>query len=190
MTAAADNLANVTAPILVELDEETWKAQIDRVTKWLDNVLLVQATFRQLADDTVGKVREPHFKEFLTQIAETARRHERQAEDLYRVIGREPSLARRLGGTVMSKARQGLADLVAMGGGAAGAWGDVRQMLLTNLDAMGAFGTAEQLGLALGIPTIEEITFAVINEKSAQQLLLQEMLMEIAAQSILHKAEL
>lgn len=178
----------VARPILVELDEDTWKTQIDRVESWLGNVLMVQSTFRQLAEDTADKVKEPHFKEYLGEIAKTARRHEQMAEELYRTIGRRPSTTRRLGGSALSKVRQGLADILAYSGGAAGAWGDIRQMLLVNLDAIGAFGTAEQLGLALGIPAIEDITFQVINEKAAQQMVLQELLLEMAAQSILYKA--
>jgi flagellar motor component MotA len=148
---------------------------------------MTQTTFRHLVEDAHDKVNEPHFKEYLKEIAETAKRHEEKAEELYRVIGREPAIGRKLIGTVMSKARQAFANLQDAAGGAVGGFREVRQLLIANVDSMDAFVAAEQIGLALGLPEIVDITFPVENEKSAHQLLLQEILLEMAAQSILYK---
>lgn len=52
---------------------------------------------------------------------------------------------------------------------------------------MSAFAVAEQLGLALGIPEILDITFDVVSEKSTDQLLLQECASEICSKSILYQ---
>src|SRR2546421_127547 len=126
-------------PILLELDEQTWKEWLDRTENWFGNVLMIQATFRQLAEDTLDKVHEPHIRAYLTDLLETAKQHEQKAEELYRVIGRDPSHARKLGGTLLSKASQVVADVQGIAGGAVGGWRDLRQLLLTNLDALGAF---------------------------------------------------
>lgn len=182
------NLSHTSEPLLLELDEQTWKDWLDRVESWLGNVLMLQATFRQLAEDTLNKVHEPHIRAYLADLLETAKQHEQKVEELYRVIGRDPSHARQLGGTLMSKASQVLADVQGIAGGAVGGWRDLRQLLLSNLDALGAFAIAEQLGLALGIPEIVEITFPIVQEKSTHQLLLQEYLLEMGPVSILYHA--
>lgn len=188
-TATATTTA-IAGPILIELDEQTWNEQIDAAAAWFDNLLMIQATFRDLAEDTAGKIGEPHIKAYITDIFEAARGHEQKARELYPIIGREPAQSgvRKLGGTLLSKASQVVADLQGAAGGAAGNWRDIRQLLLTNLDSMGAFAVAEQLGLALGLPEIVDITFPIVNEKSTQQLLLQEYMLEMAPKSILYKA--
>jgi hypothetical protein len=48
-----------TEPILLELDEQTWKEWLDRTETWFGNVPMIQVTFRQLAEDTLDKVHEP-----------------------------------------------------------------------------------------------------------------------------------
>lgn len=180
----------MTDPILVELDQESWNTWIERTTTWFDNVLMTQTTFRHLAEDTQDKVNEPHFKEFLKEIAETAKRHEEQAEALYRAIGRDPAAGRKLMGTILSKAQEMFGNLENMAGGAVGGFRNVRQLMLANVDSMGAFAAAEQLGYALGLPEVANIAFAVENEKSKHQLLLQEIMLEMAAQAILYKTAL
>lgn len=180
----------MSEPILVELDSESWNTWLDRAATWFGNVLMTQTTFRQLAEDTQDKVNEPHFKAFLKEIAETAKRHEEQAEALYRAIGRDPAAGRKLMGTILSKAQETFGNLENMAGGAAGGFRDVRQLMLTNLDSMGAFAIAEQLGYALGLPEVANIAFAVENEKSKHQLLLQEIVLEMAAQAILYRTAL
>jgi hypothetical protein len=182
--------ATGTEPVLIELDEEAWKDHLDNVESWLGNVLMAQASFRQLAEDVRDKVSEPHLKAYLGEVAEVAQRHEQQAEELYRVIGRDPSTARKLGGTALAKARQAWADLFGLAGGAAGPWHDLQQLFLASLNAMGAFGVAEQLGLALGIREIVEITFPISNEKTKYHLLLKELVLETASLAILYKADI
>jgi hypothetical protein len=179
---------NSASPLLLELGREAWEEQIGRVASWLDNVLMLQAAFGQLTRDTADKVREPHIKAYLSDIAARATEHERKAEELYRVIGRQPSATRKVGGVVASKAEEALAKIEGLMGGAVGNWQELRQLLVANLNSMGAFAIAEQLGLALGIPEIPEITFPVVHEKSTQQLLLQEYMLEMAAKSILYQA--
>ncbi|HKN87053.1 MAG TPA: hypothetical protein VJV04_09355 [Nitrospiraceae bacterium] len=124
----------------------------------------------------------------LSALVETAKEHERKVDDLYAVIGREPSSVRRVGAALMSKGSEVVADVEGFMGGATGAWKDIRVLLIANLDSMGAFAVAEQLGLALGIPNIVDITFPIVHEKSTQHLLLQEYMLEMASVSILYKA--
>lgn len=173
--------------ILIELDNKTWNEQMDNVQSWLDNLLLTQASFRQLVGDTVDKVAEPHIKTYLGDIYKRAQRHEEKIEGLYSIINRNPSKIRQLLGTVAGKTRQVLGDLLALGGGATGPWQDIHQLYLANSNSMGSFAIAEQLGLALGLPQIVDITFPIIAEKSTDQLLLQELVLEMCSLSILYK---
>ncbi|WP_437680270.1 hypothetical protein [Sorangium sp. So ce131] len=55
-----------------------------------------------------------------------------------------------------------------------------------HLDAMGAFAIAEQLGLALAHHELRDLAFAVEAEKSTDQLILKELMLEMAAVSILY----
>lgn len=54
------------------------------------------------------------------------------------------------------------------------------QLYLSNTNVMSAFAVVEQIGLALGIPEIIDVTFPIILEKSADQLLIQEFVLEMA----------
>jgi hypothetical protein len=173
--------------IAIELDEQTWSEQLDRVEQWLGNVLLAQATFRMLLEDTVGKIHEPHIQEYLREMLQTAEKHERRAEELYALIGRNPAPGRKLVAAVMNKARQALGDVLDLAGGMAGGARDIRQLLLANLEAIGAFGLAEQLGLALAIEQLADAAWEVVNEKTRDQLLLQEYLLEMGPAAILYK---
>lgn len=174
-------------PILIELDAECRNEHYDRTAHWFQNVLFTQASFRQLLEDTVDKVEEPHIRDYLHTMLEQARVHEQMAEKLFDVIGREPSSIRSLMGEFLGKGRQAWADLLAFAGGAKGPWQDLQQLYISNLNSMSAFAVAEQLGLALGIPEILDITFGVIQEKSTSQLLLQECALEMCSKSILYK---
>jgi len=157
---------NTKPTILIELDPETRSKHLTRAKDWFDNVLLTQASCRQLVEDTVEKIEEPHIKQYLAEMAEQEKNHEAKARELFRIIGREPSDIRQLLGTVTGKARQALDDFIAVAGGAKGPWQDLHQVYLSNFNSMSAFAVAEQLGLALGIPAIVDITFPVIAEKS------------------------
>lgn len=174
-------------PILIELDEETRNQQLDRASAWFNNVLLTQASYRQLIQDTVEKIEEPHIKQYLAEIAERAEAHEEKIRELFAAIDREPSEIRSVLGTIAGKARQALGDFIAVAGGAKGPWQDLHQVYLSNYNSMGAIAVAEQLGLALGIPQIAEITFQMILDKSTDQLLLQECVLEMCSMSILYK---
>lgn len=110
---------------------------------------------------------------------------ERKAEQMFALIGRSPAKARQLGGSVMAKGREAIADIQGLLGGAESGWRDLHQLLLADVNAMGAFAIAEQLGLALGLPEIVEIAFPVVQELSTAQLLLQEFLLEMAPLAIL-----
>lgn len=174
-------------PILLELDEECRQEHFDSTEAWFRNVQLTQASFRQLLEDTVEKVKEPHIRDYLQTMLQHAQEHEEKAEALFAVIGRKPSTLRKLAGDVLGKGRQALADVIALGGGATGPWQDLQQLYISNHNSMSAFAVAEQLGLALGIPEILDITFDVVSEKSSDQLLLQECALEMCSKSILYK---
>lgn len=173
-------------PLLLELGEDARKEHFDKAAAWFRNVQLTQASFRQLLEDTVEKIEEPHIKDYLHTMLEHARKHEEQAEALFTVIGREPSSVRKMMGEMMGKGRQALADVIALGGGAKGPWQDLQQLYLSNANSISAFAVAEQLGLALGLPDILDITFEVVSQKSTDQLLLQECALEMCSKSILY----
>jgi hypothetical protein len=178
------------APILIELDEQTRAEQLDKLVAWLDNVLMLQSRFRAYVEHTIDKIHEPHIKAYLAELGERARLHEQQAEELYRVVGREPSRLRKGAGALLSTVSEVVADVQGVAGGAKGNWRDLRQLLLLNVDSMGAFAIAEQLGLALGIPAVVDIAFPIENEKSGHQLLLQEYVLEMASRSILYESSI
>ncbi|HEX8200640.1 MAG TPA: hypothetical protein VF590_09145 [Isosphaeraceae bacterium] len=187
---AATTARDAAGPILIGIDDDSWTGHLDRVERWLRHVVVVQAEFRTLAADTATKIREPHWHEYLTRIAEAAVEHEHQAAEMFRVIGRDPARTGTLAGTVMAKAREGLADLVGLATGASAPWRDVQQLFLVSLGAIGAFGVAEQLGYAIGIPALAEIAFGVTVEKFKHHRLLQEAVLEFAALAILYDSEL
>jgi hypothetical protein len=86
----------------------------------------------------------------------------------------------------MGKARKGLADFMGLAGGASAPWRDLHQLFLVSLNAISAFGTAEQLGLALGIPEIVEVTLEVNREKFAHHRQLEELALDFAAITVLY----
>lgn len=173
--------------VLVELDEEFWEGRLDKVAGWLGNVIMVQSAFRRLAEQTVSGLREPHIRAYLSDVTETAGRHERQVADLYGMIGREPPAHRDLAGAVLSTVERLMGELVGKAGGAADGWRPLRQLLLANLDAIGAFGTAQQLGLALGLNDLAETVFPIVRKKEEHQLLIQEFVLEMATQALLYE---
>jgi hypothetical protein len=179
------NSAYAGDPILLDIGEEAWQQRLDGAEKWLGNLLMTQRAFRTLAEDTVGKLTEPHIRDYVSDLARTARDQERKAEQLFEVIGRKPPWKMQLAGSVVGKARRAAADVQGKVGRAETGWRDLHQLLLASVNAMGAFAIAEQLGLALGLPEIVDITFPVVHELSTAQLLLQELLLEMAPPAIL-----
>jgi hypothetical protein len=184
------NVASSQPPILVELGAATWDDWLDKAESWFGNVLLTQTSFTRLLEDTIDKLHEPHIKRYLADMLEKEREHDHHAEALFRAIGRKPSTGRKLGATLVSKAREVLTDVQGRMGGAVGGWKDLRELLIASVDARGAFAIAEQIGLALGLPAIVDITFKVANEKTVHQLLLQEYVLELAPMAILYRAPL
>lgn len=181
-------VATLAEPILIDLDERTWKEHLDRAESWFGNVLMTQARFRKMLADSVAKIQEPRIKRYLEEMLEGAERHEEQAKELYRRIGRDRSKVRQSAGAAMAKGSEMLADAVGMAGGATGSWKDLRHLLLVNMDAIGAFGIAEQLGYALGLPEVAELAFSIVNQKTRDQLLLQEYMLEMGPVAILYHA--
>jgi hypothetical protein len=175
-----------SGPILVELGEDRWDAFIDSVADWLRTVRLAQGAYRTLAEETAEALADPRMKEALERIVETAKVHEDRVDELYALIVRNPPRLANLLGEVAGKARQGLGYLLGLAGGAPGAWNDLRQLLLANLSAIGAFGAAEQLGLTLGLPELARISFEIVRDKSVDQLIIEELMLELAPQAILY----
>lgn len=188
-TAHADGLVRIDGPYLIELDEESWNRQLDSAQAWLGNVITAQSAFRKLVEASVPKIEKPNVRLYLTEILETARRHERLAHDLFKPIGREPTTGRQAAGSAVAAARRVMGTVEGLAGGAAGNWRDVRELLIANLDAMGAFAVAEQIGLALALHDLRDLAFSVTQEKSSDQLVLQEIMLEMASASILYKEQ-
>lgn len=172
--------------LLLELDEQSWGDLCDNAGKWLDNVLLIQSAFRQLAADTQDKITENHLKKYISDIHQRAVRHEDKIEQLYQFIARDSSGVRSSLGSMMGKSQKVFAEVVALGGGVTGPWQYLHQLYLSNHNAIGAFAVAEQLGLALGIPEMADLAFEVVAEKKTDELLLQETVLEMSVPSILY----
>jgi hypothetical protein len=104
------------------------------------------------------------------------------------LIGRKaPTTSRELGGVLVSGAHKALGKVEVTAGGATDAWQDLRPLILLNIDSMGAFAVAEQIGFALAMPEVSKITFDIENEKMKHHLIMQELLLETAAISVLFK---
>ena len=172
-------------PILLELDEATWAEQLDRAAAWLGDTLMAQEKFRKFAADTAAKIREPHIKKYLEDIVDRAKAHEELARGLTRAIGREPSGGRSLAGAALAKGGELVAGVVGLAGGARGNWKDLRQLLIESQDALGAFAIVEQLGYALGLPELADPAFRVVAEKTKDQLLILEYMLEMGPAAIL-----
>lgn len=173
--------------ILIELDAACREFHYEKAAAWFKNVQLTQASFRQLLEDTVEKIEEPHIKDYLQTMLKFAKEHEEKAEALFAIINRKPSSVRKLAGNLLGKGREAWADFIALSGGAQSPWQDLQQLYIANLNSMSAFAVAEQLGLALGIPEILDITYEVVAQKSSDQLLLQECALEMCSKSILYQ---
>src|SRR4051812_22145085 len=188
MTTAATGGA--VGPVLIGIDEGSWKGHLDRVEVWLAHTVGAQVEFRTLAADTAAKVKEPHWHEYLTRVAEAAARHEKDVEEMFRVIGRKPWRGGGLTGPVLAKSREALAFLISKTTGASSPWTDLQQLHLVSLGAISAFSAAEQLGYAVGLPALAEIAFRVTNEKFTHHRLIQEAVLEFAAMAILYGSEI
>ena len=175
-----------TPAILIELDKKSKEFFFDNAAKWFDNLMLAQSSYRRLLEDTTEKVKEFHIHAYLSEMAARAKVHEEKIETLYTLIHRDSSTIRKTLGTIVGKARQALGDLMALTGGMAGPWQDLHQLFLANTNTMSAFAVAEQIGLAIGLAEIVDITFPIVLEKSTDHLLLQELALEMAGVAIVY----
>jgi len=182
MTMATETYAG---PILLDLDKSTWDARIDRAAAWLGATLMTQEKFRKSAEETAAKLREPHIKKYIGDVAEHAKGHEELIRGLTRAIGRKPSGGHSPAGAVLAKGAELVADAVGLAGGARGNWKDLRQLLIESQDALGAFAIVEQLGYALGLNELADPAFKAVAEKSKDDLLIQEFVLEMGPVSIL-----
>ena len=176
-----------TPVVLIELDEASWNQFFDRAALWFDNLVLVQSSYRQLLEDTAGKIAEFHIRGYLIEMAERAKVHEEKINDLYTLVHRNRSAIRQGLGTLLGKADQVVGDLMAVSSGIAGPWPDLHQLYLSCTNTLSAFGVAEQIGLALGIPEIIDLVFPIELEKATDQRLLQEFALEMAGIAILYR---
>lgn len=172
--------------LLLELDEQHWEKFCDKAQKWLDNLLMTQSAFRQLAEDTKDKITEVHLQKYVSDIHERALKHEKQIEELYGFINRDPSKVRGLLGNLLGKSQEAFAQVIAIGGGVTGPWQYLHQLFLSNQNAIGAFSVAEQIGLALAIPEMADLAFHIAAEKQTDHLLLQEIVLEMSVPAILY----
>jgi hypothetical protein len=181
------------APLMVELDEETMAAQRGKVTPWLVTVGTLQSGFRRLLAGTVPLVRDPLVRDWLGGMERSAEQHEAAVDELFAAFELRrpvPHLATTVAGAALGTARAVAGQLQGLAGGASGvvsgaAWRNLRQLQLSNLDSMSAFAVAQQLGLALGRPRVVEIAFPVVQKKSEQHLVLQELFLEFASDAVL-----
>ena len=178
---------NAGEPIVIEIDEASWKAHLDNVEPWLGTTLTNQVAFRQLLEKVGPTLREPHFRQFVAELAETARRHESEAERFYSLIGRDPSATRKRMASVVGPAKRAGAEAMASSGGAEGSWLGLQALLPAALDAQSGFAVTEQLALALGMRELAEAAYDIENEQAKGMLLLKELMLESAAISILYK---
>jgi hypothetical protein len=179
--------AAAAGPILIDLDEASWDGLLDNAERFFGTVQLAQSAFRKMAADTAAGIREPHVRKYVGDIAERAAGHEARADDLFRAIGRDPARGRHTAGVLHAKTQEAAGVVVGWFGGAVGGWTRMRQLLFANLDAMGAWGMAEQLGYALGLPAVADLAFPIVNELSTQHLLIMEYVLEMGPAAVLLK---
>jgi hypothetical protein len=182
-----------TGPLLVDLDGPGLRRAQHRVGPWLATVGTLQAGYRSLLGDTVRLVGDPLVRDWLSGAEQTAREHERAVDDLFAAFDLSRPVPRGLPvllGAVLGRAREVAGQLQGLVAGAGGAaWRNLRQLQLSNLDSMSAFAVVQQFGLAQGRPRVVEIAFPVVAAKSEQQLLLQELFLEYAADSVLRRSD-
>lgn len=176
-------------PLAIELNGATWEEFLGRAERWFGQVQAAQSAFRHLAEDVLSKMHEPHLRARLEEIVETARRHEEQVDALYRAIGREPPGTGLLsvGGELLTRGQEALAAVQGLASGAERWWDDLNRLFLASLNAVSAFSAAEQLGFALGLREIVDITYPVTLEKFKQHRMLQEITLELVPLAILYR---
>lgn len=177
------------APVLLEVEPEAWRDSLQRVRPWLAANLALQSSFRRSCELVAGGVAEPHVRAYLEDVAEAAGRHQDVARRLPDVFGAAPVpvTAPRLAGAALGVGRRVVGEVVGRAAGArGGTMRGLRVLMKGNLDAIGAFGVTQQLGLALGNQDVVDLVFPVLHEKQKHQLVLQEYLLETAARAVLY----
>lgn len=180
---------NLPQPLATELDPATWDEFLNRSERWFGQVPAAQASFRKLAEDVLDQLHGPHLRQLIGEVVDTARRHEAQVDELYRAIGGKPPSPGLLsvGGQLLSKGQEALGALQGLATGAQGWWDDLHQLFLASLNAIRAFSAAEQLGYALGIREIVDLTFPISLEKFKHHRMLQEITNELVPLAILYR---
>ena len=173
-------------PVLIELDATFWDGQLDRAETFLGTVVIMQESFCKMVDDVLAKVSQPQYHFFLQLISAEAHRHNARIKDFYGFIGREPAHGRAITGLLAAKGRQALADIEGFLSGTTSPWRDLRQLWMSSHGAEGAFGVVEQLGYALGNKALGDLAFTLVNEKHRSTLVIQEIVLEMAASAVLY----
>ena len=106
------------------------------------------------------------------------------------MIDRKPKKMQNLGGIAFAKARKWTADLEGLASGAVSGWRDLQQLTHSSLDGIVAFGIAQDIGLALGLVEVSNLTLAVTSEKFVHHYLLQEITLELGSLSVLYRDEI
>jgi hypothetical protein len=179
--------------VLIELDQGTREEQLTRLEPWLRTTSLLQSTLCRELEQLAERVGEVHTRGWLEGALDTARGDERQVAALYDAFDRRPSKRP----TIQSAAASGLAAvrtaagrIEGLGGGARSVtWRRLRVVLLTNVDAMGAWGVCESLGLGLGIPAAVEVAHPAAVNRARAHAFFQELFLEMAATAIVYHRE-
>lgn len=181
----------IAGPRFLELADTSVAEQRTRVAPWLSTVQTLQAAFCRLVADTVPLVDDPVVADLLSGVHRAAREHEDVAAELFAVFELSPPApgVTGLAGAVLGRAREvaGQVQGVLAGGRHSAAWRNLRQLQLSNLDALSGFAVVESLGLALGRPRAVELSFAVQGRKTEDQLLLRELFLEFATDAVLRR---
>ncbi|HEV7898510.1 MAG TPA: hypothetical protein VGP31_11770 [Planosporangium sp.] len=182
-------MASPVRPLVVEVEERTWREYVDRSAEWLETATLLQATFRKMLEDTVDDVDEPHIRGSLDEVLDAARRHEGLISELYVAFSRDrlpPGQAR---ASMLARTRDVVAHVEGLAAGAPpGTWRKLRELALTNVDSTTGFAVVEQLGLAMGLPAVVDLVQPVIHEKTRHQMVLRECLLETATAAVLYRS--
>src|SRR3954451_21435845 len=75
-------------PLILELDDDTWSTQVDRVVRWLATTRMLQGAYASVLESSLDDVAEPHIRSYLDERLEVAREHDTRIDDLYRAFGR------------------------------------------------------------------------------------------------------
>jgi len=116
-------------------------------------------------------------------------RDESQVADLLRMIGREPS--RKITGTAVARKPVSYGQTSSVSREVPLRVGGIFNRSYTRaLTALQSLGVANDIGLALGLSDIAEMTLNITNEEFVQHYRSQELVFELATISILYHSEI